>query len=115
MSPHLTGALMLLALPVSAQVTATCTGLGADAGWRLELLDTQAEFFFPAATRMDIPHTAFAEGAEWPRALSLIGDRDTAIVILHDRACPGGTHEAQVLTQRGQSPILLHGCCAVRP
>ncbi|MEM1233247.1 MAG: hypothetical protein AAGH70_03900 [Pseudomonadota bacterium] len=60
---------------------------------------------------MDVPHTARAGGADWPRALTLIGDRDTGILILHDRACEGGSHEAQMLTQRGQTPILLTGCC----
>ncbi|MEM6276566.1 MAG: hypothetical protein AAF714_06415 [Pseudomonadota bacterium] len=92
--------------PVSA-LTATCLGNG----WSLDLLGEQAEFTFPAATQLDVPHTAQAEGADWPRALTLIGDRDTGILILHDRECEGGSHEAQMLTQRGQTPILLTGCC----
>lgn len=80
-------------------------------GWSLNISGSQARFDFPAPTVMDIPHMATAEGADWPRAMTLIGDRDTAIVILHDRICPGGTNEVQILTQRAQSPILLNGCC----
>ena len=98
--------LMTLAGPCSA-LTAMCEG----DGWSLALQGAQAEFVFPAPTQMDIPHVAVAEGAEWPRALTMIGDRDTGIVILHDRACATGTHEAQILTQRAQTPILLTGCC----
>ncbi|MEM9437639.1 MAG: hypothetical protein AAGA15_11405 [Pseudomonadota bacterium] len=60
---------------------------------------------------MDIPSIVDAEGDAWPKALTLIGERDTGILLLHDRVCEGGTHEAQMLTQRGQTPILLTGCC----
>ncbi|MEM1373767.1 MAG: hypothetical protein AAGF78_05220 [Pseudomonadota bacterium] len=98
--------MLCLGGPATA-LTASCTG----DGWSLELMGAQAEFTFPAPTQMDVPHTARADGADWPRALTLIGARDTGILILHDRACADGTHEAQMLTQRGQTPILLTGCC----
>ncbi|MEM6727741.1 MAG: hypothetical protein AAF618_04515 [Pseudomonadota bacterium] len=85
------------------------------ATWTLDIGGLQARFVFPSPTQMDIPSVVVAEGADWPRAYTLIGDRDTAIVLIHDRACEGGTHETQVFTQRGQSPILLSGCCEMRP
>ena len=97
----------LMPLSLSAAVTMTCEG----DGWTLDLMETQARLSFPSPTDMDIPHSVSAEGADWPKALTLLGDRDTASVLLHDRACDGGSHEVQVLTQRAQTPILLQGCC----
>lgn len=91
----------------------TCTGTAPD--WRLEITDDSAAFRFPGLTRMDIPHSTRAEGRDWPRAMTLIGPRDTAIVVIHQRDCGGLPFESQVLTQRGQTPILLSGCCAGQP
>lgn len=110
-------ALALLAFvpaPVVAQADALpplrCQGAGPE--WSLELRGDTAAFSFPAPTRMDIPHRARAEGRDWPRALTLIGPRDSAIVLLHDLPCVDGDgFDVQVLTQRGQTPILLTGCC----
>ena len=83
--------------------------------WALTLDGSQARFTFPAPTDMDIPHVARAENRDWPRSMTLIGDRDSAIVILDvardGDACVAATHTAQVLTQRGQTPIFLVGCC----
>ncbi|MEL6608958.1 MAG: hypothetical protein AAFO93_08610 [Pseudomonadota bacterium] len=79
-----------MALPsvgLASGLSLFCSGQG----WSLSVDDTQAEFVFPAPTQMDIPHVASAEGAEWPRAMTLIGDRDTAIVVLHRRDCGGPT------------------------
>lgn len=102
----LVAALAFAATPVWA-IEARCSG----EGWTLELTGGQARFVFPSPTNMDVPSIVDAEGADWPKALTLIGDRDTGILILHNRACDGGTHEAQMLTQRTQTPILLQGCC----
>lgn len=98
-----------LALPLA------CEGNSPD--WRLDLSGPVARFRFSGATEMEIPLRTRAEGRDWPRALTLIGERDTAIVVLHDRACGIAQDsfpiEAQILTQRGQTPVLLTGCCAV--
>jgi len=60
---------------------------------------------------MEIMHDVEAEGAPWPRALTLIGLSDTAIVVL-DAAESGVPARALVLTQRAGRPILLEGACA---
>lgn len=91
----------------------TCHGTAPE--WRLDLAQKSAQFHFPAQTDMEIRLVTQAEGRDDKTALTLIGDRDTAIVLLHRRECGTGEQvspiEAQVLTQRGQTPILLSGCC----
>ena len=90
----------------------SCSGAAFD--WSLTLDGTAAELTLGATTEMEVMHEARAEGAGWPRALTLIGDRDTAILILDPRQCaadPEASHTAHLLTQRGQSPIFLTGCC----
>lgn len=60
-----------------------------------------------------------ADGYDWPRALTYIGERATAIVILERATCQlnAVTHpfEVQILTQRGTVPVVLTGCCAGAP
>ncbi|MDJ0629071.1 MAG: hypothetical protein QNJ44_12505 [Rhodobacter sp.] len=84
---------------------------GTAPAWTLTLDTPQARFEFPAPTDMDVMNDIAAEGADWPRALTLIGERDTAIVLLEQEACGGAPFRAHILTQRGQTPILLTGCC----
>lgn len=80
--------------------------------------ETAQMSFAKRDTRFDVPHFTIAEGRDWPRAYSLIADFDTAILIVDQLACRLGeqqtSHAAQILTQRGQTPILLTGCCEVR-
>ena len=80
-------------------------------GWTLTLGTETASFTFPAPTEMDVPLVTKAKGADWPRAYSLIGERDTAIVVVERERCGADPYRAHVLTQRGQTPILLTGCC----
>ncbi|MBT0956789.1 hypothetical protein IV417_05290 [Alphaproteobacteria bacterium KMM 3653] len=111
-----------LALPAAAQEAfgdMLCSG----AGWRLEITGDAARFAFLSDSAMTIPLTTYAEGTVegigYPRALTLIGETDTAIALLHRRACPepqgDAPIEAQVLTQRLQTPVLLTGCCRAAP
>ena len=79
--------------------------------WDLAFDEVQATFEFPAPTDMDVMNEVPAEGTGWPKAFTLIGDRDTAIVLLERETCGAAPYRAHVLTQRGQSPILLTGCC----
>ncbi len=115
--PRPSTAISTLAFLVAASAQAQdlqlfCTG---DVlGWSLALDGAVAEMTIGTATQMEVVHETRAEGADWPRALTLIGERDTAIVILDPRQCaadPDAALSAQVLTQRGQSPIFLTGCC----
>ena len=87
----------------------TCQGQSPD--WSLDITQDTAQFDFQRKSDMTIPHTATAEGQDWPRALTLISRNDTAIVIIDQRQCDGDAFHAQVLTQRGETPVLLTGCC----
>ncbi len=85
---------------------------GSDPDWQLSYSETSAEFSYDGRTQtMEIPQRSTAEGTEWPQAATLIAPRDSAIIILNKRQCGLGTHEMHVLTQRGETPLLLTGCC----
>ena len=109
-------AALACASPLYATDSWQCIGDAPD--WRLDFDTAQARFVFPAPTEMEVVQHSAAEGRDWPRAFTLIGARDTAIVVLEDQTCTtsGGPQPLQihVLTQRGQTPILLTGCCAPR-
>ena len=89
----------------------TCSG---DAlNWRIALHDMQAKMTLIDVADMDVMDDTAAMGQDWPRALTLVGDRNTAILILDPRNCgvKATDYAATVLTQQGQTPILLTGCC----
>lgn len=100
---------LTLAAPALAAPPLVCTG--SDPHWRLDLDAGVGVLDYLLRTEMELMLTTVAEGQDGPRALTLVGERDTAIVLLHDRACGTAQVEAQILTQRGQTPILLTGCC----
>ena len=105
--------IVLLAVPCVAmaeELSLVCSG--SDPDWTLRYDGTAAEFSFTDRTsRLDVPQKSTAEGAEWPKAATLIGPRDSAIIVIHRRACEAMDYEMQVLTQRGETPLLLTGCC----
>lgn len=78
--------------------------------WVLELWPPNARFSYPSAVDMEFKHEAIAQGESWPRAYTLIGDRDTGILIL-EAAGADQSRRALFLTQRAGQPILLDGTC----
>ena len=89
---------------------------GSNPEWQLTIAGDEAEFAFAdRASKLDIPQRSTAEGANWPVAMTIVGPRDSAIVLLDQKACEAGDIAAHVMTQRGQTPILLTGCCEVQP
>lgn len=93
----------------------TCLGSAPD--WRLELDSEEARFEYLRSTEMTVPQSSRAEGRDWPRAYTLIAEFDTAILLADQTACSLNQAPypitAHVLTQRGQTPILLTGCCRI--
>jgi len=88
---------------------------GEHPNWPLWFDEAQGEFTFPSPAAMDVVQRNAAENRHWTRALTLICVRDTAIVLVEPLAFwlegkDDPTH-ALGLTQRGQTPILLTGCC----
>jgi len=67
-----------------------------------------------ASSDMDIALVTTAQDADWPAALTLIGRGDSAILIVEPAACDTGELSARVLTQRGETPLLLTGCCSIQ-
>ena len=88
---------------------------GTDPDWTLTLHEDIATLNFQRRSEMTIPHQTAAEGRDWPRAMTLISRNDTAIVIIDQQSCGSVAYSAQVLTQRGETPILLTGCCTATP
>jgi len=87
--------------------------------WQLDLLsDNDARFQFAGRDqRFTIPQSTRAEGRDWPRAMTLVSRNDTAILVLDETTCTVGDDtypmRLDILTQRGETPILLTGCCMV--
>ena len=105
---------ILCAGPCLAQ-TYSCSGSNPE--WTLEITDTTGTFSM-ADVVMDIPQSTTAKDRDWPKAITLFGGRDTAIVILNERVCSteqitNYPIEANVLTQTGETPVILTGCCTI--
>ena len=109
-------ALWLAASPLAAQTPPEMTCFGSEPNWSATLSADGASFAYIGSSPMDVPQMSRAEGREWPLALTLISPdyRSTAILIVDARACDGGTHAAEVLTQRNETPVLLVGCCTLQ-
>lgn len=102
--------MLLLPFPAQAQNGFVCDGHTPD--WALNIAQDTARFAFAGRDlSFEIPQSSTAEGRDWPRTYTLIADFDTAIVVLDDAQCGDDSYRAHVLTQRGQNPILLTGCC----
>lgn len=107
--------LILLPLWASAETVPPLSCSGSNPAWSLDIGTDTATFDFQRQSDMTIPHQTAAEGRDWPRAMTLISRNDTAIVIIDAERCGEADYTAQVLTQRGETPILLTGCCAAIP
>lgn len=107
-------ACLFAAIPAQAGDFA-CSGTAPD--WVVDLRSNTARLVLGTETTMDIMLETLAEGQDWPRAYTLIGDRDTAILLIEREPCgPADNtrpYRAHLMTQRGQQPILLGGCCIV--
>ena len=87
---------------------------GEEPDWSLTIEPEQSYFRFGGREGwLDIPQSSVAEGAEWPKAMTIVGPRDSAIVLVNENECGTSPFEAHVLTQRGETPILLTGCCVI--
>jgi hypothetical protein len=110
----LAGTLFALTTLPSFSQDYACAGSNPD--WTLDITGTTASFSFVNADSLDIPHISTAKDRDWPKALTLLGGRDTAIVILNKHLCSTAQItnypiEANVLTQKAETPVILTGCC----
>lgn len=87
--------------------------LGTTPSWELTVRHETAQFaFHDRNTALDIMQSSTPEGIDWPLVLTMVGPRDSAIVILTTQTCNGQDYSAHILTQRGDTPIVLTGCCS---
>jgi len=107
--------LCIAAAPVSAGELPALSCRGDN--WSLALNWETATFEHDKVLEMTVPQYSVAEGHDWPVAVTLISDFDTAIAIIDKRQCQANGvdafYTAEVLTQRGTVPVLLTGCCMV--
>ena len=65
---------------------------------------------------MDVMQDGYAEGSDKTRAMTLLGGRQSAVVILQTGFCRINTEafsvSATILTQQSDDPIILEGCCS---
>ena len=107
--------IVLLAVPhvAFAEIPSLgCFGLGAE--FTLDISPDAASFaYLDRTSEMQIVQHSIAEAADWPIAATAVGPRDSAIIII-EKAFEG-TYPVRVLTQRGETPILLAGLCRDAP
>ena len=115
MLKRICAATLILGTVAQAEPPLSCEGIDPD--WYLTLAGTTATLDYLRKNTFDIPQTNAAEGRDWPRAYTLIAEFDTAIVLVNEATCDLDGRPwpltANILTQRGQTPILLTGCCTV--
>ncbi len=91
----------------------SCTGVLP--AWDLELDENRGVLSTYKPIEMQVMDTTTTQGRDWPLAITLVGEEDTAIIILTPRACTSnawaGHYEALVLTQQDNTPVMLLGCC----
>jgi len=111
---------IFMALPAAAQ-TLLCGG--AEPFWSLELSAQHAHFSSPeqSGITLEVAHTAAASGRDWPKGYTLLGPSKSGIALLHKRTCDDTmsdviySHSIDYLTQEGLEPVILTGCCRLKP
>lgn len=102
-----------LAFPALADVM-QCSGTRPN--WQAELNGDTATFTLRDRTGdFAIKLTTPAKNDPDTTAYTLIGDTDTAILIVSAGRCNTSDHIAQILTQDRSEAILLTGCCTLPP
>ncbi|MEM1386976.1 MAG: hypothetical protein AAF626_13045 [Pseudomonadota bacterium] len=83
--------------------------------WRLDLTGDNATLQMIERLDLKLTQSTTAEGRDWPRAFTLESKRDTTIALIELGRCRTsrgvGPLRAHVMTQSGDAPILLTGCC----
>ncbi len=96
---------------------------GVEPFWSLEIRSDTATFSTPdiPSQSLDIPLITKTEGRPWPRAFTLISETGTGIALIRQRRCNDTMSdrkfpfEIDYLTQSSSTPIILTGCCRLRP
>lgn len=87
----------------------TCQGSNPE--WELISDSDAATFDYLRTSDLTLALTTFPDGQDWPRAHTFIGRGDSAIVIVEPAV--ENRHPVRILTQRGETPLLLIGTCTL--
>lgn len=89
---------------------------GDDPAWDLTMEDETAQFRFQRRSELSLMLTTTAQDSDTPQALTYVGRGDSLIAIIEDGICRygDGDYSATILTQRGQTPVMLLGCCTAQ-
>lgn len=105
---------LCLATSAVAQTAAPAVCSGTNPDWTLDIRPDGATLDFVRVSELTLAlSTTPADGSDWPQAYTFIGRGDSAIVIREAPQNDGGG-DARVLTQRGETPLLLVGTCTSR-
>lgn len=104
---------LMINMPFAALAAENMECFGEAPNWAFVLEDGSATLDYLRISELSLTFTTIAEGADWPQAHTFIGRGDTAIVIL-EAAGEDKTNPVRILTQRGETPLLLIGTCALR-
>ena len=105
-------ALLSLATPSLADIL-HCTGT--QTNWQAKLADDTATFqLLDRVGDYTVELTTPAKNDPVTKAYTLVGNIDTAILIVSPGRCNTADHTAYVLTQERSEAILLTGCCRLQ-
>lgn len=104
---------LALATPAIAQHADPASCFGEDPDWTLEIEGTTATLDYQRASDLTLMLSTSPEGFDWPQAYTFIGRGDSAIVI-REATQRDNSSKVRVLTQRGETPLLLVGKCYPR-
>lgn len=115
--------LLLCAAPALAEDRPPLLCGGVEPSWSLEIDAEAALFTAPDAPQIDyiIRDVKQAEGRPWPRILTLLAERDTALVLVRPQSCSDTMSDREfpwmidMLTQRAGEAIAFTGCCRAAP
>lgn len=104
---------LLICAPMAhaQDVQSNFTCQGSDIEWEFLAFDDIATFDYQRISELTLALTTVPEGQNWPRAYTFIGRGDSAIVIVEPLV--ENSHPVRILTQRGETPLLLVGTCTL--
>ena len=98
-------AILAMLLPLPAQAV-QC--VGSDPFWTFDT--ATGSFVYDGQSTLTLRQDDLSLNDASIRAMTFTGPRDSLIAILTEGAC-GQTASLTILTQSGETPIILSGCC----
>lgn len=89
---------------------------GREGNWTLTIAGPAAQLTLGDVFELQVAQETRPENSPWPIVQTLVGNRQTAISLVTERLCSSRfvtsyPFEITLLTQRGETPLVLTGCC----